>query len=59
MRLTVARSCPPPPPLKRLVSAGADKAPMAKALAFAAAHSGNLLRGSVVCGCALALILAG
>ncbi len=32
---------------------------MAKALAFAAAHSGNLLRGSVVCGCALALILAG
>ncbi len=31
---------------------------MAKALAFAAAHSRDLLRGSVVCGCALALILA-
>jgi hypothetical protein len=32
---------------------------MAKALAFAAAQSGKLLCRSVVCGCALALILAG
>lgn len=32
---------------------------MAKALAFAVAHSRDLLRGTVVCGCALALILAG
>lgn len=32
---------------------------MVKALAFAAAHSRSVLRGTVVCGCALALILAG
>jgi hypothetical protein len=31
---------------------------MDKALAFAASHSRNLLRGTVVCSCALALILA-
>jgi len=32
---------------------------MTKAIAFAAARSRRLLRGSVVCGCALVLILAG
>jgi len=32
---------------------------MTKAITFAATHSRGVLRGAVVCGCALALILAG